>query len=501
MSKAWELLVPKMKALADLKSALMLLHWDQLVMMPSGGGEARGRILATLRGIAHDRLGDPELGDLLAQLAEDASLDADERASVRVLRRDHERAARVPNDLVRAIAEQSTITYGRWTEARRASDFAQLEAELGKLVDLKKAEADALGWERERYEALLDEYEPGMTAAELENMFGDLVSGLQPIVDTATEGAGPRPAFLVGDYDPAKQDMLCRRLVTMIGFDFAAGRFDTAPHPFTAGVAPGDVRQTTRYRRDEPFPALYAAMHETGHALYEQGLPEAFNHLPIRRAPSGGVHESQSRLWENHVGRSRGFVDYLFPHLKELFSAELDAVTSEDLYRAVCHPRRSLCRVEADELTYNLHIVLRFELELAMFRDELATADLPDAWDAAMEKYVGVRPLDHSDGVLQDMHWCIGMFGYFPTYSLGDIYAAALWETVEQQLGSLDTELRVGDTSRLLEWLRENIHQQGYRYEAKELIERVTGKPPSPHPLLRYLRSKYSDLFGFGAGT
>jgi carboxypeptidase Taq len=284
-------------------------------------------------------------------------------------------------------------------------------------------------------------------------------------------------------------------LVRQLGFDTDAGRLDVSPHPFTSGVGRADIRQTTRTIPDELMASIYATAHETGHALYEQGLPEELLDLPVGTFPSLGLHESQSRLWENQVGRGRSFTTFMLPHLKEMFPAQLGDVTPAEFYRGVNDVRRTLIRVHADEVTYNLHLALRLEIELALFRDELEVADLPDAWDDAMEKHVGIRPPDAANGVLQDMHWSIGALGYFPTYTIGTLYAAAFFATAEQELGGLEDDLAKGEAGRLLQWLRDNIHSKAYLYPAKELARQVLGSELSVEPFLRYLRQKYSELY------
>jgi carboxypeptidase Taq len=387
------------------------------------------------------------------------------------------------------------LAYQAWTEARPANDFSILEPHLRRLFDLKKQEADAIGWEEERYDALLDDFEPGMTTVEVEAMFSELIKGIKPLADEAVYAAGDRPTFLVGSFDPERQHRFCEWLAEKIGFDTKAGLVAQSPHPFTIQISRGDVRQTIRTDPKTLLPSVYTTLHETGHALYEQGLPDDLSGLPAGRTPSLGMHESQSRLWENHVGRSRPFTDWLLPHLKELFEDQLGTVTPDEFYRAVNHPERGYIRVDADELTYNLHLVLRFEIELALFRDELDVTDLPEAWNDKMEQHVGLRPDGDANGVLQDMHWAAGMPGYFPTYTLGTLYAAALFARAEKDLGDLSEELREGETGRLLEWLREKIHSQGYLYPAKELAEQVLGEPLSAQPYLDYLHSKYGELY------
>ena len=495
MTDAWNRLLPKLRELKDLSSAISLLNWDHAVMMPPNGAGPRGRALATLESIGHDRLTDPEIGELLEELEAREDLDEDRRATARVLRRDYDKATKVPTDLVKALAEAQSNGYQAWTQAKPADDFSIFEPHLRRVVELKREEADALGWEDERYDALLDNFEPGMTAAEVRESFAVLVDGLAPLIDAVLGKAGERPDWLVKEYEPERQMAFCNWLVAHLGFDTTSGRLDSSPHPFTIQVSRGDIRQTTRAEADNVLASLYAAIHETGHALYEQGLPSELADLPSGRTPSLGLHESQSRLWENQVGRSAAFSSFLLPRLKEQFPQELGMVSPGDFYRGVNHPHRTMIRVTADELTYNLHVVMRFELETAMFADELDVADLPDAWNDAFEKRLGIRPTSMADGVLQDMHWSMGALGYFPTYTLGTMYAAAFFRKANDELSDLDGAMRNGETRELLEWLRERIHRHAYRYEAKELAESVTGEPVTAEPLLDYLAEKYTNLY------
>lgn len=483
-----------MAELNDLFAALKLLQWDQSVSMPPRAAPARARVIATLESAAHRRLTDPAVGDLIDTLAARNDLDEVQAASVRVLRRDYDQATRVPDDLVRALAETRGLAYQAWAEARPADDFSILEPHLVRFVALKKEEADALGWEEERYDALLDLFEPGARTARIAAMFRDLVEGLGPLVDGALSRAGDAAALVGPAYDEGRQEDFCRWLVERLGFDAEGGRLDHSPHPFTIHIGPFDVRQTIRTDPSTPLSAVYAAVHETGHALYEQGLPPELLELPVGRVPSLGMHESQSRLWENQVGRSRAFTDFLLPHLKARFPDEMGMVSPEDFYRDVNRVERGLIRVTADELTYNLHVALRFELEAAMFRDELEVADLPEAWNQGMQDKMGVRPPDDARGVLQDMHWSIGAYGYFPTYTIGNLYAAAIWQRARADLGDVDDQLRAGETAPLLQWLRDKVHARAFFVDADALIAEVTGETVGAGPLLRYLEAKYADL-------
>jgi carboxypeptidase Taq len=495
MTNSWETLVLKLRDLTDLRTATALLHWDQASMMPPKGGPARARSMATIESLFHERLVDPEIGELIDTLSNDSEVDDTTAAHVRVLKRHYDRAVKVPPDLVRALAEARGLAYQAWVEARPANDFKVFEPHLANMIVLKKEEADAVGWEKERYDALLDVYEPDALSSEIETLFDELVGGLKPVAEAILDKAGDAPEWLAGGYDEAVQESFCSWLVEQVGFDFSAGRLDKSPHPFTIGISYGDTRQTIRTEQRSPLDAIYSALHETGHALYEQGLPEELAGLPAGSVPSLGMHESQSRLWENQVGRSRPFTDWMLPHVKERFPSELGAVSPDEWNRGVNHPQRGLIRVAADEVTYNLHIALRFEIELQLFRDKLDVADLPGAWNEAMERHVGIRPDSDADGVLQDVHWSIGALGYFPTYTLGTLYAAAFFDRARQDLGDLDDEFRRGETSRLLEWLRANIHSRAFLHTADELSEEILGGPLTPEPFLEHLRTKYSGIY------
>ena len=467
-------------------------------MMPAPAGGGRARTSATLEAIAHSRLVDPKLGALLEEAAADESLDGDRAASVRLLRRDRDKATKLPETLVRELAEVEGLAFQAWAEAKPANDFSILEPHLTRVVELKKQAADAIGWGSERYDALLDDFEPAMTTAEVEALFDDLVPTLKPVAEKILSNAGERPEFLTRTFEVGKQESFCNWLVETLGFETTTGRFDKSPHPFTIHIGLDDVRQTTRYEEKALMMSIRASIHETGHALFEQGIPKECVGLPIGDIRSLGLHESQSRIWEIQVGTSRPFVEFLLPHLKDKFPEELGRLSPDEFYRGVNHPRRSLIRVASDEVTYNLHIALRFEIELGLFRDELSVADLPDAFDAAMEKYIGIRPDTQTDGVLQDMHWAVGALGYFPTYTLGTLYAAALFDRAGSSLGDLDSDFRRGDTSRLLEWLRTNIHTQAGRRPGKEIAETVIGARLSAGPFLDHLKRKYGELYQLG---
>ena len=496
MSEAWGRLKARLEELRDLGSAQKLFEWDQAVLMPEKGGRARAKAAATLEGISHDRLTDPEVGALLDELGADDSLPDDQKAHVRVTRREYDRATKVPADLVREIAELQGVSYQTWTEARPKNDFKMMEPFLERLVELKKQEADAIGWQGERYDALIDVFEPDMTTAEVEKMFADLVTGLTPLANSILDNAGDKPEWLNAAYPEDKQMAFSHWLCEQIAFDTKGGRLDQSPHPFTIQIGVGDVRQTTRTEPNTVMDSIFSTLHETGHALYEQGIPEELNGLPAGSVASLGLHESQSRMWENQVGRSRPFTEFMLPRLKDLFPENLGSISFEEFHRGANYPERSLIRVSADEVTYNLHVALRFELELAMFRGDLAVADLPGAWNDQMESFLGIKPTTDSDGVLQDMHWPIGALGYFPTYTLGTLYSAAFFDKAHAELGGLEDDLRKGDGSRLLTWLNDNVFRHAYLREPKGIAEDIIGGPITAGPFIEYLRTKYSAIYG-----
>lgn len=495
MSDRWDALVERLTDIADLTQAAALMHWDQAVNLPPKGGEGRARALATITGLYHERLVDPAIGELIDELSDDETLEEYQTASIRNLRRAYDKATKVPEKLVRALTEATGISYQVWTEARPDSDYDKLKPYLVRVFELKKEVADAQGWEIERYDALLDDYEPHIKASEVKSMFDELVEGLRPLADRVLGSAPPKPAWLSAEQDKDVQLKFCIWLAERLNYDFDSGRVDESPHPFTIHIGREDIRQTTRTQNTTLMSSIYALIHETGHALYDQGVPSEWDDLPVGGQPSLGMHESQSRMWENQVGRSRAFAEWVLPHMKEKFPHDLGTLTPDEFFKGINYPERTMIRVEADELTYNLHVALRFEIELAIYRDELTVEDLPDAWNEKMEAYLGIRPANHSEGVLQDMHWTIGHHGYFPTYTLGNLYAAAFYAKAEEQAGPFESDIRKGDFAGLLTWLRENIHQHGYLYETKDLAARILDEPISAKPLIAYLTSKYDGLF------
>lgn len=488
---AYDELARRMREIALLKHATALLHWDQETAMPEKGGARRAEALAELTKRAHEAFADERIGELLeAAASEPAVLDDEAKAAdVRELRRDYERERKLPAALVAEFAEQRSLAQQAWVKARAASDFAAFAPHLETLIGLARRQAECLGApeDGELWDALLDIHEPGLRARSLESLFARLVAGLRPLVESQR---GRRRNELAGLELPIPaQEALCRRVATALGYDFAAGRLDRSAHPFTIALHPGDVRITTRYREDDVLDALGSTIHETGHALYEQGLPDAPG-LPRGEAASTGIHESQSRLWENQVGRSLPFQRWLAPLLREAGGPAFAGVGPDELFASWNRVEPSLIRVEADETTYNLHIAVRFELELALFRGELPVAELPAAWNARYRDFLGVEPESDRDGCLQDIHWSLGLFGYFPTYTLGNLYAAQIWEALRAAEPELDAAVAGGDFAPILGFLRREIHALGRRYPPGELCRRVSGQALDPEVFLRYLRAK-----------
>jgi carboxypeptidase Taq len=466
--------------------------------MPPAGAGHRAEQMGFLAKLGHQMLTDPKVGELLSALATSPVRDAesDEAVNIREIRRTYDRAVKMPEALVEEIARVTSQAQHVWAEARRKSDFAAFAPWLGKVVDLKRQEAQAVGYKESPYDALLDEYEVGATAAEITRVFAELRAELVPLVASiAASGKRPRKDVLTREYPVDRQLIFGQAAAAAIGFDFRAGRLDTTVHPFCSGIGPGDVRLTTRFNSRELNQGFFGILHEAGHGIYEQGLDPAAFGTPCGQAVSLGIHESQSRLWENQVGRGRPFWEHFFPRARQTFPGTLDDVSLDDFVFAINDVERSFIRVEADEATYNLHILLRFELEQALLTGDLDAADVPAAWNEKFKQLFDLVPPDDARGCLQDIHWSMGGLGYFPTYTLGNLYAAQLMEQARHDLGDLAADFRTGEFGRLKGWLNENVHRPGQRLRPRDLIRRITGQPLSHRPLLAYLRSKYEPLY------
>jgi carboxypeptidase Taq len=497
----YEQLVALLREGAVLSSAAHLLNWDQETMMPPAAAPARAEELALLARLAHERLTHPGIEELLDGCDADPELAADERtaANLREIRRDYERARKLPAELVAEISLTNSKAMEAWKRARDSRDYGIFCPWMEKQIDLNRRKADCYGLPEggERYDALLEEYEPGMTAARLEEMFEPLrVELIALIAEITASGRQPSQASQQVSVAQPLQHELNLLVLKRLGIDLDASRLDTSVHPFSTGIAPGDTRITTRYQDGCFADSLGSTLHEAGHALYEQGLPKR-RHWgePLGEAMGMGTHESQSRLWENHVGRSRVFWQWALPQVRKVFGSAMDSFDVDDLYGAVNAVRPNLIRVESDEATYNLHIMLRFDLERALLRGDLAAADLPHAWNERMRQDLGLEVPDDTRGCMQDIHWSMGAIGYFPTYTLGNLYAAQYWEAINGAIDDLEVRIASGDFSALLDWLRENIHAHGRRYHAEELCRALTGSDLHHAPLVNHLRTKYADIY------
>lgn len=493
-------LCERMKGLALLNGTAGVLSWDQEVHMPPAAAPYRGEPLALLAGLIHERFTSEETGRLLETAGSSPDLVAnplsDSAVNLREWRRSYDRARRLPRDLVEQMAQVTAQAQVEWVEARRANDFRRFAPWLARIVELVRREADALGYAAHPYDALLEEYEPGLTTAELDALLPPLAQELTDLARAIRRSPRqPDPSLLTRPCPVAAQQGLCRRLAEALGFDFRQGRLDVSAHPFTTGLGPGDTRITTRYDEHNLGDAFFSTLHEVGHGLYDQGLPPEHHGLPRGEAVSLGIHESQSRLWENLVGRSLPFWTWAAPQLRGAFPGVFDDADVPSLHFAANRVDFSPVRTEADEVTYNLHIALRFELEKSMVAGALKASDVPDAWNAAFERAFGFRPPDDARGCLQDVHWSHGSFGYFPTYTLGNLYAAQFMETARREIPDLDTRIAQGVFSPLRGWLGEKIHSQGQRFRAGELCRRITGRPLDRQPFLAYLKGKYGALY------
>lgn len=497
---AYTELVRRSKELGVLNSCAAVLAWDQQTYMPRNGNALRGEQMAFLATLAHQKFTDPKIGELLAAVeGSDAVADpeSDAGANARELRRSYNRATKLPPELVEELARVTTEAQMVWEQAKKKNDYASFRPLLARVVELKRREADAVGFTGHRYNALIEEYEPGTTVAELKELFAGLTKELAPLVRAIGACAKkPDVGVLAREFPVDRQKVFAEAAAAAIGFDFEGGRLDTTAHPFCSGFGPGDCRITTRYNPRFFNEAFFGVLHETGHAMYEQNLPREHFGTPVGVACSFGIHESQSRLWENQVGRSRPFWEHFFPRLRQTFPGALHDVSLDAFHFAINDVRPSLIRVEADEATYNLHIALRFELELSLLSGDLNVADLPGAWNERFKALFGLDVPDDARGCLQDIHWSFGGIGYFPTYTLGNLYAAQLMRAAKQNLSGLDDDFRRGEFGRLKAWLGEHVHAYGQRVRAGELCRRATGVALSPEPFVSYLKEKYGALYG-----
>jgi carboxypeptidase Taq len=497
-------LVREAREISLLGSAMSVLGWDEQTYMPAGAASLRADQVSLLARMAHERHTGAKFADMLA--AAEADLPPNGAASVEQpdaavnlhhLRRDFDRAAKLPAEFVEEMSRTSVMSEQAWTHARRSNDFAAFQPWLEKMLSLKQREVEYLGGTGELYDTLLEDYEPGMTSARLRDIFSELRTELVQITAGIRESGRRAPVDIARRRFPLEgQESLARRAAAAFGFDFSQGRLDISAHPFCSFIGPGDTRMTTRYDEMDISNSFFSVLHETGHGLYDQGLPEEHFGTPLGEYVSLGIHESQSRLWENLVGRGEAFWQWMWPIFQKEFAEPLAGVHLRDWMFAINNVEPSLIRTESDEVTYNLHILLRFELEQRLLGGDLPAKDLPGEWNSAMSEMLGICPTSDAEGCLQDIHWSGGGIGYVPTYTLGNLISAQLFEAAKSQTPGLEDEFAQGDFSHLLEWLRANVHRHGKRYSAEELVQRATGKPLSAEALLNHLRAKAAKYYG-----
>ena len=497
---AYDELIDRLRQTTLLASCASVLSWDEQTNLPPAGTEHRANQLSLLAGMAHDHATSPRIGELLGILEQNGQLGADDSAmsaNVREARRSYDRVTKLPQKLVEELSRVTTLAQQAWTSARKNSSFQEFQPWLEKIVRLKREEAAAVGYDGGvPYDALLDDYEPGAKTQSVQDVFTPLRNELVKLV-AAIQASGKQPdvSLLARRYPVDAQKAMGVNVAKRIGFSFDAGRLDESTHPFCSGFGPGDCRLTTRYD-ERHFPgAFFGVLHEAGHGLYEQGLAAHAYGTAMGEFASLGIHESQSRMWENFVGRSKPFWKFFFPQAQQAFPEALTNVSEDAFYRAINDVRPSFIRVEADEVTYNLHIMLRFELEQALIAGDLQPPDVPAAWNERFDKYFDITPPNDSQGCLQDIHWSGGMIGYFPTYALGNMFAAQFFDAARNAIGDLDAQFARGEFESLKAWLNSNIHRRGRQYRSDRLVEVITGKPLSHEPLVAHLQTKFGELY------
>jgi carboxypeptidase Taq len=484
---------------ADLRAVSALLGWDQQTYMPPGGAEDRGNQLATIDQLAHVKFTSDEVGKLLDELEPWAAMlapDSDDARLIKVTRREYDKATRVPVEMVAEFAQITTAAYSVWQEAKAESNFAKFQPHLEKVVDWRRRYAALFAPYDHIYDPLLDDFEPGMKTAEVKAIFDALRPQQVALIQAISKRPQVDDSFLHQPFDEKKQWDFGVEVITKFGYNWNRGRQDKTVHPFTSNFGINDVRITTRFIPDYFSSGLFSTTHETGHALYEQGVDQSLGRTPLAGGASMALHESQSRMWENLVSRSRPFWEDFYPRLQEYFPAQLGNVSLDAFYKGINRVEPSLIRIEADEATYNLHIMLRLEIEIGLMEGRMEVKDLPEVWNTRMQEYLGLTPPDDAHGVLQDVHWSSGLMGYFSTYALGNLVSAQLWERINADIPELSDQIRRGEFSTLLGWLREKVHRHGAKFEPQELVQRVTGSKIDPAPYVRYLRSKYGEIYG-----
>jgi carboxypeptidase Taq len=496
MTKDYQEFLKLIKEIYSLQSSQSLLGWDQETMMPPKGGEGRASSLALLSRLIQEKYCSEKLGGLIEKLVEEKSLSDEERVNVREIKRDRDKLLKVPPELTEEIARTTSLAQQTWTKARPKSDTELFNPWLKQVFDLHRQLAECLGYQESAYDALLDQYEPGALASEISRILMGLKENFLPLLQKITHSSAvPRKDILKQPFPIPEQRRLSSMVLKDMTFNSEAGRLDESAHPFTEGMWPGDVRLTTRYAEKDVLSSLFGTIHEGGHGLYEQGfLPKHYG-TPMAEAVSLGIHESQSRLWENLIGRGKPFWRYYYPKFKKIFPEQVKSTSLSEFYLAVNYVEPSLIRVEADEVTYNLHIILRFEIEKALFDGEIKVHEIEAVWNEKMKHLLGIVPETARDGYLQDVHWSAGLIGYFPTYSLGNIYSAQLYHKLKLDLPELEENIERGDFHSLKEWLRDHIYSHGRRFCPAKLMELATGEPPGEMRFIDYLTDKYTDLY------
>ena len=498
MQEKLEALKSILGVVSDLSKAAAVLGWDQETYMPPGGISARSNQISTLSSLAHSKFVSEEVGNLLEEIEPYAATldpDSDDACLIKVTRRDYDKHTKVPSEYVAEFSQVTVIAHGVWIEARKNDDFSHFQPHLEKIVDMRRQYADFFAPYDHVYDPLLDDFEPGMKTAEVQKIFAELRPKQVELIKAISEKTQVDDSFLHQAFDEGKQWEFGVKAITDYGYDWDRGRQDKAAHPFTTDFGVGDVRITTRVDPTFLNTALFSTLHEAGHAIYEQGISPDLERTPLSDGASLAIHESQSRMYENLLGKSADFWVYFYPQLQEMFSTQLGNVDLDTFYQGINKVQPSLIRVEADEATYNLHVMLRLELEIALMEGAIQVVDLPTAWNERMDDYLGVVPPNDADGVLQDVHWSYGILGYFPTYSLGNLVANQLWEKIKQDLPDLSSQIQEGNFTDLLVWLRENIHRHGSKYKPQDLVQRIVGSKIDPDSYLKYLNDKFGAIY------
>jgi len=483
----------------DLNMSASLLGWDQQTYMPRNGALERSEQLATLSKLAHMKSTSQEFGKALDELlvyARTIDPDSDDARLIRRAKIDFDKATRVPTEKVAEYARITTMAQEAWVQARTNSDFSIFRPHLERIVELRREYADYFKPYDHVYDPLLDDFEPGLKTAEVKEIFARLRPQQVELIKAIADRPQMEDGFLHINYDDKKQWDFGVDVITRFGYDWNGGRQDRSAHPFTTSFGIGDVRITTRIIENMVTSALFSTMHEAGHGMYQQGFDKNMQRTILANGASLAVHESQSRMWENLVGRSRAFWRFFYPKLQDTFPTQLGNVSMENFYKAINKVEPSFVRVEADEATYNLHVMLRLELEIALMEGAIKVADLPEAWNAKMREYLGITPRNDAEGVLQDVHWSGGMIGYFPTYALGNLISVQLWDVINKDIPDLEAQIEQGQFGTLLGWLREKVHRHGSKFDPQELVQKITGSKIDPQPYVKYLRTKFTDIYG-----